>query len=175
MRVTIFHDQHYDFEPLPADIVPTEADKVSGRVIPSANNDGWRVRVTRKLEGNHTSVAVSEGTIIARLIHDAMPNQGRQTLTRKQALGQLLAINVMPKHAHSKGFTRIHVECDDGPDEKLFRELVTPYTLALDVHGEPLIDPIEFDARLAAYMTPDKADDHAAHLHEKFKVKAVAQ
>jgi hypothetical protein len=174
MRVVVHVKAHFDWEPVPPDVVVTDADQKTGRVRPAANG-GWLMQVTRKRD-THTEVAISEASIIGRIIHEHMPQYGGRTLTRKQAVANFLAMNIMPLHAHPKHFTDLVVDVDDGPDEKLFREMIAPFTTSVHASGEMLIDPSDVEALVTAYMQSADAAAHQTHLHEHFSIKkAVAK
>jgi hypothetical protein len=168
---------YYYWAPLPKNVVVTDQDIASRRVKPNANNDGYLAREKRKGD-TQVTMLVSEQAIIARIIHELMPNQGCMLMTRKEAVGQVIARNVMPDHAHPKFAKRFVVHDhhgDDGPDEAEFRRQLQPYVEAIhEASGEPLIDPDMVEEVVAAYMEPTTNEDHVAHLHAKFKLKHSA-
>jgi hypothetical protein len=172
MRVTVNVDKYYDWVPVPADVTVTDADIKASRVRPAANG-GYLMRVTKTAD-THTTCSIDEDTIIALIIHEAMPQQGSMQLSRKEAIGLLLARNIMPHHAHRSFMKSFEVD-DDGPDEAAFKVKVSPYTLAIhEASGQPLIDPSEFDGLLAKYMEKTAPADHVEHLHARFNVKKGA-
>ncbi len=172
MRVVVQVSAHYDWERVPADVEVTPADIKSSRVKPSANG-GYTMKVVRKPEeGSWTLACISEEAIVQRIIHEMMPNQGCVPHTRVEAVGQIMARQVMPDHAHPKFMKSFVVECDDGPDEAFFRKMVTPFTTAThQASGQPLIDPDDLEPLVAKYMEKASPQDHIDHLHAKFHVK----
>ena len=62
----------------------------------------------------------------------------------------------------------------DGPNEKLFLSLVTPYTKAIhEQSGQPLIALEDVEMLRAKYMEKTTPQSHVDHLHAKFSVKKV--
>lgn len=175
MRIVVDVKSFYDWAPVPADVQVTPKDIAAGRVKPDARGVSHLMRVTRRI-ASQTTVLPSEGQIIRRVIHHLMPNQGGVALSRKEALADHVN-QVMVEQASPKHMTSFTVE-DDGPDEKLLREMLEPYTTALhDRSGDPLVDPARIAEIVAKYLEPAKADDHVDHLHAKFGVakRAVSQ
>jgi hypothetical protein len=169
MRVVTQISSFYDWEPVPADVKVTPQDIKAGRVKPSANG-GYLMRVTRKHPTENTTL-ISEETIIRRIIHEMMPNQGCVPHSRTEAIGQIMARQVMPDQAHPKFMTGFQID-DDGPDEKLFLALVTPYTkVTHEQSGRLLIDPEDVPMLLAKYMEKTTPQNHVDHLCAKFSVK----
>lgn len=174
MRVIVNVSKYYDWVPVPPDVKVTEADVKAGRVRPAANSTGYLMRVT-KTGDTHTMCSVAESTIIALIIHEAMPQQGNQQISRKEAVGLLMARNIMPYHAHRSFMKSFEVD-DDGPDEKLFRASIAPYVEALhEASGTPLIDPSEVEGLVSKYMERAAASDHVDHLHTRFNVKKTSE
>ena len=173
MRVTVQVSAYYDWERVTPDVEVTPKDIKSGRVKPAANG-GYLMRV-KKVADTYTQACIAELTVIARIIHEMMPAQGCVPHTRKDAIGQLLARNIMPDHAHPsfmKGFT---VE-DDGPDETLFHAMMAPYAAAIhEASGQPLIPAEALQDLLAGYMEKVSPQEHVDHLHAKFNVKKKAE
>ena len=162
-----------DWEPGPQDVSVTPQDIKSGRVKPSANG-GYLMRVTRKATSENVTM-ISEETIIQRIIHEMMPNQGCVPHSRRDAIGQILARQVMPDQAHPKFMTGFEVQ-DDGPDEKLFLALVTPFTkVNHERSGQPLIAPEDLEMLRVKYMEKVTPLDHVEHLHAKFSVKKATE
>jgi hypothetical protein len=198
MRVNVNVSRYYDWVPVPPDVTVTEADVKAGRVRPAANKTGFLMRVT-KTGDTHTTCSLSEGTIIALIIHEAMPQQGNQQISRKEAVGLLLARNIMPHHAHRSFMTSFEAHDDfcqpkaalfdaEGKQipatteqlkevavkeaEAAFRAQIAPYVTALsESTGMPLIDPDEVEGLVAKYMEATTPDDHIDHLHARFNVK----
>jgi hypothetical protein len=132
------------------------------------------MRVTRKVASENTTL-ISEETIIQRIIHEMMPNQGCVPHSRKEAIGQIMARQVMPDQAHPKFMAGFEVH-DDGPDEKLFMTLVTPFTkITHDRSGQPLIAPEDLATLREKYLEKTTIQDHIDHLHAKFSVKKSAE
>ena len=127
MRVVVHVKKFYDWEPVPADVVVTPQDISSEKVKPAANG-GWLMKVTKTL-ATHTQVNLPEKQIVAKIIHDRTRPEGGRTLTRKQAVAFYLSENVMPHHAHRSWVTGFEVH-DDGPDEKLAREMLKPHSIS---------------------------------------------
>jgi hypothetical protein len=171
MRVVAHIHSYYYWEPLPKGVEPTEQDIASRRVKPAANG-GYLMRVKRKGD-THVGIFISEGQIIGRIIHELMPNQGCVMMTRQEAIGQVVARNYMPDHAHPSFIKSFEVEDhQDEPDEAAFRLALQPYVEAIhEASGEPLIDPEIVDDVVAKYMEPATNADHVAHLHARFNVK----
>lgn len=176
MRLVIHVTHFINWEPVPADVEVTADDIKSGRVKPDTHGRGHEMAVTRSAKmvtGQETSAAeigIAESTIIARIIHDHMPQNGGLMLTRKQAVANLLAQNIMPRCAHPKHFASITVDVDDGPDEALFRKTIEPYTVAKHASGVMLIDPDDVETMLVRYMAEADAVEHEDHLHAHFGV-----
>lgn len=188
MRVIISLKSHYEWDEIPADVEVTQNDIKAGLVIPSRGATGdihkkspldpkdWRARVVRKRD-THNVLAISEETLVQRIVHDykAPPQGNGVMLTRKEAIGTLLAENVLHTMAHPRHITGFEVECDDGPDEALFRSIVTPLTTAISARTkEPIVHPEDFDALLAKYLETHTVEAHVDHLHAKFGVKKKA-
>jgi hypothetical protein len=178
MRVHVELSHFYDRVPVPPDVKVTDADLASGRVI--VGRDGGRLmKITREafIKPKHECfVALSERDIVNKIVHAYLPPpQGTGTkIDRKEAVARILAEHVMPDQAHPKHMLGFTVE-DDGPDEKLFRAEVEPLTkIASDRTGDPIVDPADFDALLAGYMSPATSDHHVAQLHAKFGVKRAS-
>lgn len=173
MRVIIEVSQFHDWVPCPPDVKVTPQDIASGAVKPSARGDGHDMKVVRK-QASHTTIAIAESTIIARIIHELMPQYGGRQLTRKQAVANLLAMNVMPYHAHPKHFRGVVVDTDDGPNEAELRAALEPYTTAKHASGVMLIDPEDVEDIVKKYLEPASAQEHAEHLHAHFNIKKPA-
>ena len=174
MRVVVDVSAFYDWERVPADVEVKPADIKSGRAKP-ATNGGYLMKVTKKMD-THTTVSISEETIIQRIIHEMMPAQGCVPHTRIEAVGQIMARQVMVDQAHPKFMKSFTVDTDDGPDEVLFRKLVTPFTEAVhEASGQTLIPVEDLESLVATYMEKTTPQDHVDHLHEKFHVKKVAK
>lgn len=159
MHVTVHLSGHYDWEPLPADVVPTDADINSKRVKP-AMGGGWLMRVPKKRE-THTTVHMPESEIVALVIADAVRDHAAHT--RAEAVGHYLSRLVMPHHAHRSHMRGFDV-LDDGPDEALIHSAIAPHVEAGNIAAE------EVDEIVAAYMTPLESSHHIDHLHRHFKV-----
>ena len=169
MRITVDVSAYYDWESVPDDVVVTEKDHKSGRVKPAANG-GFLMKV-KKVRNTYTTVHMSEATILARIIHEMMPNQGCVPHSRMEAIGQVLARNVMPDHTHPSFIKGFSID-DDGPDEKLFQEAIAPYVASIhEASGQPLIPTEAVDDLLAKYMEKKTVQDHIEHLHSKFNIK----
>ena len=128
MRIVIHHKKNYDWMPVPAEVKTSGADwdsaVKSGKIKPSASG-GWIMQVVREFD-NFTTVGIPEAQIVAKIIHEKTRPEGGRTLTRKQAVAFLLSENVLPHHAHRSWITKFEVH-DDGPDEKLMREMLAPH------------------------------------------------
>lgn len=173
MRIVVQVTGYYDWERVPPDVQVTPADLKSGRAKPAANG-GHLMKITKKAP-TFTTCNVSEEAIIQRIIHEMMPNQGCVPHSRMEAVGQIMARQVMPDQSHPKFMTSFAVDCDDGPDEALFRKLVTPFTTAVhEASGQMLIDPEDMDNLVSKYMEKKTIQDHVDHLHVKFHVKKKA-
>ena len=172
MRVITQISSFYDWESTPTDVVVTPQDIKACRVKPSANG-GYLMRVTRKHPTENTTF-ITEEIIIRRIIHEMMPNQGCVPHSRMEAVGQIMARQVMPDQAHPKFMTNFQVD-DDGPDEKLFLALVTPYTkVTHEQSGQHLIDSEDVPMLLEKYMEKTTPQNHIDHLIAKFSVKKSA-
>ena len=128
MRVVVHVKKFYDWEPVPGDVVVTQADINAERVKPAANDGGWLMKVTKTIK-SHTQVNLPEEQIIAKIIHDRTRPEGGRVLTRKQAVAFYLSENVMPHHAHRSWISGVEVH-DDGPDEKLIRAMLAPHVIS---------------------------------------------
>jgi hypothetical protein len=176
MRVVVHHHSYYDWEPVPPDVRVTPEDLASGHAKPDARGMGFLMRVTKKAppEGTHTLVTVREDDIIHKMMHNLHPAQGRVTVTRREALAQLLVSQVMPNHAHPKHITDFEVE-DDGPNEELFHQIVEPFlTIQRGGTNEMVLDEEDFDDLLDKYMETASPKEHVEHLHVKFGTKRKA-
>ncbi len=172
MRIVVQVSSYYDWEQVPHDVEVKPADIKANRVKPAANG-GYVMKVTRKT-ASYTMVNISEETIVQRIIHEMMPQQGCVPHSRVEAVGQIMARQAMVEHAHPKWMTSFEVH-DDGPDEAYFRKMVTPFTTTIhEASGQPLIQPDDLEDLVAKYMGKTTAQDHVDHLHEKFHVKKVA-
>ncbi len=159
MRIVIHVSKYYDWEPVPAGVAVTDADKVAGRVKPSVNG-GWVMRVTKS--GNtHTEIQMPEHQVHACALESHL--RDKVVLTRAQAVAKYVARDVMPHHAHRSWMTKVETH-DDGPDEALFRAAIKRMA---DV-GK--IEPEDIESLVAAYLTPA---DHAAHLTQHFGIKVT--
>jgi hypothetical protein len=169
MRVVVKVSKFYDWKPVPPDVTVTEADIKSLKVKPAAG--GGFVMRTVVQQPSETTVTFTEAAIIALIIHEAMPQQGSMQTSRKEAVGLLLARNVMPYHAHRSFMQGFQVD-DDGPHEELFRAKLAPYLAAVhEASGEPLIAADELEGLVAKYMEKAAPEDHVDHLHTRFNVK----
>ena len=161
MRLIIQHSKHYDWEPVPADVIVTDADKLSNKVRPSASG-GWLMKVTKTAD-SYTEVVIPE----AALFHTAFHGDVRSLhLSRKQAVALHLTKYVLPNHTHSRWITNIEVH-DDGPDEACIKQLLADHVAAGNIDDVTL--------HLAAYMeAPAKGGFHAdlvkGHLGSTFRV-----
>ena len=179
MRVFVHQTHYYDWEPVPADVKLTPADLKSGKVKPNARNDGHLMQVTKQLkdkDGNpaltHTMLALTEAGIIAHIIFRATPNQGHKILSRSEAIADLTSRIFYAQHGHRSHVLGFEVDCDQGPDEALFRAMLQPHTESKHpVSGQPTIAPSEIEERVAAYLLPATSDQHIASLHAAFAVK----
>lgn len=170
MRVLVHVSAFYDWKPVPEDVKVTQADVKAGRVKPAATG-GFLMKVTQKTQ-SYTTVCISEETVIQRIIHELMPAQGCVLHSRKEAIGQILARNVMPDQAHPKFMLGFEVESDSGPDEELFHKLVSPFTTVVhEASGQVLISEEDMEAALTKYLEKATVQDHIDHLHTKFNVK----
>ena len=170
MRVTTKLTAFYDWQKVPPEVEVTADDVSSGAVKPAANG-GYLARCTVKMD-THNDTYISEESIIARIIHEMMPNQGCVPHSRKEAVAQILARQVMPDQAHPKFMSGFEVHDDGGPDEALFNKMVEPYTKSLHKKsGKLLIDPEDLANLKALYLEKVSVQEHVEGLHKKFNVK----
>ena len=185
----------YDLLELPEGVPVTEEDKLSKRVIPSANG-GWRARALKKGD-TFVVMQITEATIVQKIIQKYAENMRcGKILTRHEAATAIMEENLMAGHFHSKHVQSFEAH-DDGPSRELFLSALAPH---LDAdHGYAIgmknIDKEDVDALVDAYMMkepeevhPDsptkamrspvapehskrRADALVAHLHSYFKVK----
>lgn len=172
MRVLVEHGKFYDFVPLePGDPEPKPEDIAAGHIRPNARGSGFLKKVTRiAAGGTQTMVHIPEDAIVHKMLDNLHPTNGRATITRKEAVAQILQRNSLPNHMHPKWITNFVVE-DDGPDEATFRRVAEPFAkLRRGGTDEMVVE--DFDGLLAAYLEPAKPADHKAHLHGRFGLKA---
>lgn len=156
MRIIIHVNAHYDFEPVPDGVAPTQADINGGRVKQNAAGK-WLMRV-KKFRPTHTEVMMPETQVIAQMVMDLLRN--KVVVTRSEAVGRYLS-SVMVEHAHPKWMHDVEVH-DDGPDEALFSGYVAAHVACGNISKDDLVDLKE------GYMT---ADDHVKCLKAHFKIK----
>jgi hypothetical protein len=169
MRVAVKVSAFYDWKPVPPEVTVTAADIKALKVKPAANG-GYLMRVVVRQE-SVTTCTLAEHTIIALIIHEAMPQQGSLQTSRKEAIGLLLARNFFPHLAHRSFMQGFEVD-DDPPNEDLFRAKIAPYVAAIhEASGAPLISPEEVEGLVEKYMEKTSTQDHVDHLHMRFNVK----
>lgn len=164
MRIVIHLTSHYDWQPVPHDVVPTPEDIAAKRVKPGVNGQ-WLMRVTRKVD-THTLVTIAEEQLIIFMQGDMI--RDHVVHTRQEAIGIFLSRSVMWHHAHRNWMREIDMD-DDGPDEELFRER------ALRQIAVGNIDADDLDEIVAAYMTPATTEHHRDHLKHHFGIHKRAQ
>jgi hypothetical protein len=159
MRVTIHSSGFYDWEPVPADVEVKPADVKAKRVKPTANG-GWLMRVERTGD-THTDVALPENQLIAQIVQEMV--RDHQPRTRRDAVNLLLSRHVMPHHAHKSWMRK--VEChDDGPDEKMFADMVDVQVKAGN------ISPHDLEEMTKLYC----AEDHAPEERHAVSARSIA-
>jgi len=166
MRITIHHHKHYDWEPLPPDVEPTQADISAGRVKP-AQSGKWLMRVTKSTgDGEHTAAMVGENDIIHTILR--VMRHDRIVLTRKEAVARILGGAVLPHHTHRSWLRDIEVH-DGTPEmsESEIRAFFDRYREAID------LDDDDVNALVAAYLEPATAEHHVEHLKRHFKIKGA--
>lgn len=110
MRILVHVNKFYDWEPLPADVVPTPADIKANRVKPTATGS-WLMRVPKEAN-TFTDVQIPESEIVSLIIHDAV-KEG-MFHTRAEAAGHWLGRHIAQHHFHRNWVTKIEA-VDDGP------------------------------------------------------------
>lgn len=173
MRVVVHLRAFFDHVPVPPGVAVSTEDIRNRKVMPGRDPGTWRMRVKRTLD-THNTALVPESEIAKWIVRCAMPQQGRQRLTRKQAVADYLAVRVYPLHCNPGDMVRFEVH-DDGPEEKLFRETIAPYTVATDADGDPLIAPSDVEAMVKLYTETATSDDHEDHLHGRFNLPKKAR
>lgn len=169
MRIVVHVSGYYSWEPVPEGVQVTKQDLDAGRAREGAHGR-YLMRVPKKGD-TYNETAVAEDDIVATILH-AYCEHGRcgAILTRKEAVARLLGTLVYPHHIHRKWMKHVEIH-DDGPCEKLFREMLAPH-LEAD-HGKAPgknVEAEDFEDLLKAYMEPATADHHADHLHAHFKL-----
>ena len=169
MRVVVYHSKHFDWAPVPPDVVLTEADKRSDRVLPGRQGGTWLMKVTRELD-THTVITISESNIVHTLLHSDVRGM---KLTRHQAIALHITRYVLPRHTKPQWITSVEVH-DDGPDADCIRSLLAPHV------GESL-DANDVTAHVAAYLestgtTPGShSESLATHLRTHWKIATPAK
>ncbi len=174
MHAILHLNRFYNWEPVPRDVTVTPVDVASGKVMPDRNG-GYRMRVVRQ-GPTFLTCCITESIIIAKIIHEKTDVRRRagRTFTRKQAVAHVIMEHLLDGAAEWAWITSVEVH-DDGPDEKLFREMLEPHTKSFHGRtGNLAIDPKDVRAHVAAYMEPATAKDHAEHLTQHFGTKAVS-
>jgi hypothetical protein len=163
MRVTIQHNRHYDWEPVPSDVILTKAEIESEKIRPAADG-GYLMKVTKTMN-SYTEIFIPEPALFHTLFHNDVRSLH---LTRKQAVALHLNKYILPNHTHQSWMTDISVH-DSGPDERVFKGLLDDHVKA------GTIDDTEAAAHLAAYMEAPEAESHSdsirQHLMAHFKIK----
>lgn len=163
MRIHVHQTKSYDFVNVPSDVKVTNEDIASGKVRFGLHGEP-RMRITKDGD-THTEIQIGEHQIIAKIIDDKTRPSGGRTLSRKQAVAMYISEHFAPHHFHRTWLTgKIEVH-DDGPDEKLMREMLAPHVEAGNIEASEVEDHVK------AYMEPASLEDHAAHMRSHFKVK----
>lgn len=173
MHVIVHHSKYYDWEPVPAGVTVTDADKAAHRVKPSGSTGGWLMRVTKEaVGGTHTVITIPELQIIQLIIGDAMRDRGWHT--RTQAVAQYVARMVMPNHAHRNHISEnedgvaFEVEHDE-PDLALFQKVLALHTKSdSNLNGE--LSEEDAASLEELYSHPSTSDHHVDALHAHFRV-----
>ncbi len=175
MRVVVHHTKFIEWEPVPADVVVTQADQDAGRVKPNGRG-GWLMRVVKTAkDGTHTTVHVSEETLIEKIVHEKARLDGGRTFTRKQALEALLRENCFPHTLVPTTISKIEIHDDQHEmSEERFRAILAAKNVVHARTGLPIIHPDDHDEHVAAYLEKADAAAHVAHLHASFRVKGAA-
>lgn len=176
MRVTIHLSKFYNWDPVPPGVVVTEQDIAAGKVMPGRDAGTYRMRVVKvPAGGTHRTCHISERTLIEKIVEEKSDvRKAGRTLSRKQAVAQLLADNLLPGEAEWDWITKVEVE-DDGPHEELFRDVIATHAAAPHARRPGRMNvPVEsVEAHVAAYLEAATPADHVAHLNAHFNVKAV--
>jgi hypothetical protein len=174
MHVVAHLKAFYDQAPLPADVVPTNADIAAGKVRMKRDGSGWTMRV-RKERVTHNFSSLSELEICKHIIALAMPKRGRQKVSRRHAVADYLASQSYVDQFEHSDVTSFECHDEAGPDEALFRATAAPYLTAIyDATGQPLLSAADLEALVALYIEPATKDDHVDHLHARFGVAKKA-
>lgn len=163
MHVVVYHAKSYKWVPLPREVSFTHADVAGGKVRLDLHGNP-RVREVHDGE-THTMVTIDEQTIVEKIIHDKCRPEGGRTLSRKEAVAFILSEHFAPEHFHRSWLTGRFEFHDDGPDEKIARELLQVHVEAGNIPADHLEDHVR------KYMEPTVHEDHAAHLKKHFKLK----
>ena len=139
MRIVIHHHKHYDWVPVPKDVVVTEADKAAGLVLPSPNAEsGWKMRITCERAEGYTEVMLPEAQIHAYMMRAAIREGGAPT--RAQAVAGYLSRHVLGVHTHRLWVTDVEVadnaSADTGALEQEVARLTGAGLLAAEEHGD---------------------------------------
>jgi hypothetical protein len=176
MHVVFYLSKFYDWATVPRDVVVTPEDVNSGRVMPDRGG-GYRTRVAKTpKDGTHRIFAITEADIVGKIIHEKTDvRRAGRTFTRKEAIAHMIMDHLSEGEFEWSWITKVEVH-DDGPDEKLFRDIVEPHTKA--DHGRRLgqknIDPKTVEAHVVAYTEPCDHAGHVTHLSNHFGVKVLA-
>lgn len=173
MHIVAHVTQHYNHESVPADFDMKSAEFATalkdGRVKPAARG-GFLVRVTRKVE-THVHGAIPENEIMQRILHHALPQNGSQVMSRKEAAADYFTVRQLPSHALPTWVTRFEVHDDHKPDEAEFRAFLAPYVATTHAQtGDPIVPGEMVEPLVRAYLEESDALALQTHLHSRFKL-----
>jgi hypothetical protein len=203
MRVTAHHSKNYNWvsvaeaaKRLGVEVKVSDADVASGKAKVNLSG-GYSMRVVEERD-NTTDIHVDEASIIKMIVFEKCRPSGGRILTRRQAVAFFIGEHHLDSNQRS-WLTSFEVH-DDGPDEKLFDEIMAPHLVAeaarhascirVTAHGttkcpacghlegvraarKSNIDPADLDAHKKAYLeTTVSAADMAAFLCKHFRVES---
>lgn len=161
MRIFVYVNKFYDWEPLPNDVEPTEQDIKSNRVKPSLGG-GWLMRVP-KVKDTYTDIQLPEQQLVNLLMQDAFKEGVFHD--RAEAAGHWLARHIAQHHFHRSWITKIEV-MDDGPVAEIFDAEFERLKQANHLQEE------DREELLEKYKTEYTTDELVAAFTARFDVKA---
>jgi hypothetical protein len=155
--------KYYDWDPIPPNVVVTEQDIFSGKVMPGRLKGDYRMKVPKeplpgrcKMHGICTTrtCTISEGLVCEKIIEEkASVRKAGRTLSRNEAAALILQDHLLTEE-HVEWQWLIGFEAhDDGPSEELLRAKLEPHLVA--DHGRrnrKNIPPEDLPLHVAAYL-----------------------
>lgn len=160
MRIFVYVNKFYDWDPLPEGIEPTAQDIKSNRVKPALGG-GWLMRVSKVAE-TYTDIQLPELQLVNLLLQDAFKEGVFHD--RSEAAGHWLARHIAQHHFHRSWITKIEV-MDDGPVAEIFDAEFERMLQANHLQSE------DRDELLEKYTTAYTNDELVAAFTARFDVK----